>query len=97
MEEALKTLQENFGNKEMIKPDTLKNLETFRSKLIDVRDKLQHTKDQLEEKTKNMPGVKRKKQINTAMKVCPCIFIIGLLLYIFFIRKQRFQISLVSR
>ena len=52
MEEALKTLQENFGNKEMIKPDTLKNLETFRSKLIDVRDKLQHTKDQLEEKTK---------------------------------------------
>ena len=63
MEEAIKTLQENFGNKEMIKPDTLKNLETFRSKLIDVRDKLQHTKDQLEEKTTNMPGVKRKRQI----------------------------------
>ena len=67
----------------MIKPDTLKNLETFRSKLIDVRDKLQHTKDQLEEKTKNMPGVKRKRQINTAMKVCPCIWYWTFTLYLF--------------
>ena len=97
MEEALKVIEEKFGNKQLIKPDALKNIEKFRNKLIDVRDQLQDTKDMLEEKTKNMPGVKRKRQLNTAMKVCPCIFMIGLLLYIFFIRKQKLQFSLVSR
>ena len=86
MEEALKVIEEKFGNKQLIKPDALKNIEKFRNKLIDVRDQLQDTKDMLEEKTKNMPGVKRKRQLNTAMKVCPCIFMIGLLLYIFFQR-----------
>lgn len=97
MDIILDKFQENFGNKEVIKPETIENIENFRTKLIGVRNKLQETKDVLEERTKNMPGMKKRRRIETAKKVCIPIFIALLALYVFFIRKQTLKITLVNR
>tara|TARA_B100000424_G_C22900602_1_gene478974 strand:+ start:932 stop:1225 length:294 start_codon:yes stop_codon:yes gene_type:complete len=97
MDVILDKFQENFGNKGVIKPETIENIENFRTKLIGVRNKLQETKDVLEERTKNMPGIKRRRRIETAKKVCIPTFLVLLALYVFFVRKQTLKITLVKR
>ena len=97
MDVILDKFQENFGNKGVIKPETIENIENFRTKLIGVRNKLQETKDILEERTKNMPGMKKRKRMETAKKVCIPLFLVSLALYVFFVRKQSLKITLVNR
>ena len=45
MDVILNTFQENFGNKDIVKPETVESIENFKTQLIGVRNKLQETKD----------------------------------------------------